>query len=265
MAILDLLGYFGAFIIGMVLGLIGGGGSILTVPLLVYLLGYNPVVATAYSLFIVGTSSVVGVIHKHQKKLVDFKTGLTFSFPSFLAVFISRRYLIPNIPDEIFNLNGFVLTNDIAIMVFFAIVMLVVAFSMIKTKKKATAVFVKQPYYKTFIQGLVIGVITGLIGAGGGFLYVPALVLWAGLSMKNAVGTSLVIISINSIIGFLGDLYTLNIDWSFLITFSCLTIAGILLGGYLSKFISNKKLKKSFGLFIMLMAIYIIIKEFTQN
>lgn len=265
MAILDLLGYLGAFIIGMVLGLIGGGGSILTVPLLVYLLGYNPVVATAYSLFIVGTSSVVGVIQKHQKKLVDFKAGLTFSFPSFLAVFISRRYLIPNIPDEIFKLNGFVLTNDIAIMAFFAIVMLVVAILMIRTKNKTTVVFVKQPYYKTFIQGIVIGVITGLIGAGGGFLYVPALVLWAGLSMKNAVGTSLVIISINSIIGFLGDLYTLNIDWSFLITFSFLTIAGILLGGYLSKFISNKKLKKSFGFFIMLMAVYIIIKEFTQN
>ena len=265
MTILDLLGYLGAFIIGMVLGLIGGGGSILTVPLLVYLLGYNPVVATAYSLFIVGTSSVVGVIQKHQKKLVDFKTGLTFSFPSFLAVFISRRYLIPNIPEEIFKLNGFVLTNDIAIMVFFAIIMLVVAISMIQTKKEPITVFVKQPYYKTFIQGLVIGIITGLIGAGGGFLYVPALVLWAGLSMKNAVGTSLVIISINSIIGFLGDLYTLNIDWVFLLAFSCLTISGILLGGYLSKFISNKKLKKSFGFFIMLMAVYIIIKEFTQN
>lgn len=264
MSIIEFFGFFAAFLIGIVLGLVGGGGSILTVPLLVYLLSYNPVVATAYSLFVVGTSSVVGVIQKHQKKLVDFKTGLAFSFPSFLAVYISRRYLVPNIPNEIFSLNNFVLTKEMAIMVFFAIVMLIAATSMIKRKAKTEEVFIKQAYYKTFIQGLIIGVITGLIGAGGGFLYVPALVLWAGLSMKNAVGTSLVIVSINSIIGFFGDLHTLEIDWTFLLTFSLLTILGILVGGYLSKFISNKKLRKGFGWFVLIMAIYIIIKEFSH-
>lgn len=263
MAIIDFLGFLGAFLIGMVLGLIGGGGSILTVPLLVYLLGYNPVVATAYSLFVVGASSIIGVYKKHQKKLVDFKTGLAFSFPSFLAVYLTRRYLVPNIPDVVFSSNGFVLTKEIAIMAFFALVMLAASFSMIKTKKNITTFFIKQPYYKTFTQGLVIGVITGLIGAGGGFLYVPALVLWAGLSMKNAVGTSLVIISINSIIGFLGDLHNLNTDWVFLLTFSFLTITGVVLGDYLSKYISNKKLKKGFGWFILIMAFYIIIKEFS--
>ncbi len=264
MSIIDYLGYFAAFLIGIVLGLVGGGGSILTVPLLVYLLGYNPVVATAYSLFVVGSSSLVGVIQKHQKKLVDFKTGLAFSFPSFLAVYISRRYLVPSIPDEIFKINSFTLTKEMAIMVFFAIVMLIASTSMIKSKAKTEDYFIKQPYYKTFIQGLVIGVITGLIGAGGGFLYVPALVLWAGLSMKNAVGTSLVIVSINSIIGFMGDLHSLQIDWVFLLTFSLLTILGILVGGYLSKYLSNKKLKKGFGWFVLIMAIYILIKEFSQ-
>ncbi|MEN3325169.1 sulfite exporter TauE/SafE family protein [Mariniflexile soesokkakense] len=263
MAIIDFLGFLGAFLIGVVLGIIGGGGSILTVPLLVYLLGYNPVVATAYSLFVVGTSSVVGVIQKHQKKLVDFKTGLAFSFPSFLAVYLTRRFLVPNIPDEIFNSNGFIITKEIAIMVFFSLVMFAASISMIKNKHKLTTVFIKQPYYKTFTQGLIIGGITGIIGAGGGFLYVPALVLWAGLSMKNAVGTSLVIISINSIIGFLGDLHNLNTDWVFLLIFSFLTISGVLLGGYLSKYISNKKLKKGFGWFILIMAIYIITKEFS--
>ncbi|MDO7173291.1 sulfite exporter TauE/SafE family protein [Mariniflexile sp. AS56] len=265
MALIDFLGFFGAFIIGMVLGLIGGGGSILTVPLLVYLLAYNPVTATAYSLFVVGTSSIFGVYKKHQKKLVDFKTGLAFSFPSFIAVYTTRRYLVPNIPEELFTLNGFIITKEIAIMVFFALVMLAAATSMIKGKKDTSGTFIKQPYYKTFVQGLIIGVITGLIGAGGGFLYVPALVLWAGLSMKNAVGTSLVIISINSIIGFLGDLHALNTDWVFLLTFSALTMLGVLLGDYLSKYISNKKLKKGFGFFVMVMAIYILIKEFTQN
>ncbi|WP_445737839.1 sulfite exporter TauE/SafE family protein [Mariniflexile sp.] len=263
MTLIDFLGFSGAFLIGIILGLMGGGGSILTVPLLVYLLSYNPVVATAYSLFVVGMSSVVGIIQKHQEKLVDFKTGLAFSFPSFLAVYMSRRYVVPNIPDEIFSLNGFVLTKEMAIMVFFAIIMLLAAISMIKRKPKFDGPFKKQAYYKTFVQALVIGTITGLIGAGGGFLYVPALVLWAGLNMKNAVGTSLVIIAINSIIGFLGDLHTLDIDWEFLLSFTFLTILGILLGGYLSKYISNKKLKKGFGWFVMVMAIYIMIKEFS--
>lgn len=265
MSVIDFLGFLGAFIIGMVLGLIGGGGSILTVPLMVYLLGYNPVIATAYSLFVVGTSSIFGVFKKYQKKLVDFKTGIAFSFPSFLAVYATRRYLVPHIPEEIFSFNGFIISKELAIMVFFAIVMLAAATSMIKEKKEVPTPFIKQAYYKTFIQGLIIGIITGLIGAGGGFLYVPALVLWAGLSMKNAVGTSLVIISINSIIGFLGDLHNLNTDWRFLLTFSALTIIGVFLGDYLSKFVSNKLLKKGFGGFIMLMAIYILFKEFTQN
>lgn len=265
MSIIDILGFFGAFIIGIVLGLIGGGGSILTVPLLVYLLGYNAITATAYSLFVVGISSVFGVIKKQKKRLVDFKTGFGFSFPSFLAVYLTRRYLVPNIPEVIFNVNGFAFTKELVIMVFFAMVMLGAAFSMINEKKERPIPFIKQPYYKTFIQGMIIGIVTGLIGAGGGFLYIPALVVWAGLSMKNAVGTSLVIISINSIIGFLGDLHNLHVDWTFLLTFSGLTVLGVFIGDYFSKFVSNKKLKISFGGFIIVMAIYILIKEFTQN
>ncbi|WP_053992408.1 sulfite exporter TauE/SafE family protein [Mangrovimonas sp. TPBH4] len=261
---IDIVGYVAALVIGVVLGLIGGGGSILTVPLLVYLLGYSPVVATAYSLFVVGSSSLVGVVQKHRKEQVDFKTGLAFSFPSFLAVYMSRRFLVPYIPEEIFNIGGYVLSKDMLIMVFFAVVMFMAATSMIKKKGKTEEVHKPQPYYKTFVQGMVIGVITGLIGAGGGFLYVPALVLWAGLSMKKAVGTSLVIIAINSLIGFLGDVHTQTINWTFLLLFSALTIIGILIGGSLSKYVSNSKLKKSFGWFILIMAVYIIIREFIQ-
>lgn len=257
----QIIGYIGALIIGVVLGLIGGGGSILTVPLLVYLLHYNPIVATAYSLFVVGSSSVVGVVQKHRKKQVDFKTGFTFIFPSFLAVYLSRRYVVPNIPDELFQISNFSLTKEMGIMVFFAIVMFMAALSMIKTKKQEQVESAPQPYYKTFIQGLAIGFITGIIGAGGGFLYVPALVLWAGLTMKKAVGTSLIIVAINSLIGFMGDLHNIKIEWDFLLVFSSITIAGILLGGYLSKYVSNKKLKKGFGWFVLAMAIYILIKE----
>lgn len=257
----QILGYLGALIVGLVLGLIGGGGSILTVPLLVYLLGYNPVVATAYSLFVVGTSSMVGTYQKHKKGLVDFKTGLAFSFPSFLAVYLSRRFLVPNVPDTVLNIGNYVLTKDMTIMIFFAVIMLLASFSMIKNGKDETPSSESQPYYKTFIQGLAIGTTTGLIGAGGGFLYVPALVLWANIPMKKAVGTSLIIVTINSLIGFIGDVQTLEIEWTFLLLFTAIAIVGIVLGVFLSKFVSSKKLKKSFGYFVLIMAFYIMYKE----
>ena len=257
----QILGYIGALIVGLVLGLIGGGGSILTVPLLVYLLGYNPVIATAYSLFVVGTSSMVGTYQKHKKGLVDFKTGLAFSFPSFVAVYLSRRYLVPGIPETLFSFGHFEISKGMGIMIFFAIIMLLASISMIRKGKDKEVVSKSQPYYKTFVQGLIIGTITGVIGAGGGFLYVPALVLWANIPMKKAVGTSLIIVTINSLIGFMGDVQTLDIEWAFLLTFTLISILGIILGVFLSKFVSGPKLKMSFGFFVLIMAIYIIFKE----
>jgi uncharacterized membrane protein YfcA len=262
MELLDILGYIGALFVGLILGLVGGGGSILTVPLLVYVLGHNPVTATAYSLFVVGSSSLFGSVQKLRKGLADLKIGLAFSFPSFIAVYLSRRFLVPNLPDVFFSIKNFELTRDAAIMTFFAIVMLMASYSMIKNKKENELINNSiQPYYKTFIQGLIIGTVTGIIGAGGGFLYVPALVLWAKLPMKKAVGTSLIIITINSLIGFTGDIKTLDIDWTFLLIFSGITIIGILIGGLLSKYIQSKHLKKGFGWFTLVMAIYIIYKE----
>lgn len=261
MDVTQILGYIGALIVGLVLGLIGGGGSILTVPLLVYLLGYNPVIATAYSLFVVGASSLVGTYQKYKKGLVDFKTGLAFSFPSFIAVYLSRRYLVPGIPDNLFTIGSYALTKEMSIMIFFAIIMLLASYSMIKRGKDEVSFTKSQAYYKTFIQGLIIGTITGLIGAGGGFLYVPALVIWANIPMKKAVGTSLIIVTINSLIGFIGDVQNFEIEWVFLLTFTLISILGIVLGVFLSKFISGAKLKKSFGYFVLIMAVYIIYKE----
>ncbi len=259
---LQIFGYLGALVVGLVLGLVGGGGSILTVPLLVYVLGYNPVIATAYSLFVVGSSSMVGAVQKIRKGLADIKIGLAFSFPSFMAVYLSRRYLVPNLPENLFSLGNYPITKDLAIMTFFSIVMLLASISMIRTKNEEKELLnFKQPYYMTFIQGLVIGTVTGIIGAGGGFLYVPALVLWANLPMKKAVGTSLIIVTINSLIGFTGDLQTINIEWLFLLTFSSFTIIGILIGVFVSKYISGKKLKKGFGWFTLAMAFYILYKE----
>ncbi|MAL60471.1 MAG: permease [Flavobacteriaceae bacterium] len=267
MEITQILGYFGAFVIGIILGLIGGGGSILTVPVLVYLFYINPVTATAYSLFVVGISALVGAISNIKKQLIDFRTAIVFSIPAFIAVYVSRKYVLPAIPEELFNVGEFLLTKNIAIMVFFAIIMLVASVSMIRDSKET----VERPLQKIaynypliIVEGLVVGILTGIVGAGGGFLIIPALVLFAKLPMKKAVATSLLIIAIKSLIGFIGDIETLNIDWYFLLTFTLISTIGIFIGVWLNKFINGKKLKKSFGWFVLIMGIYIIIMEISR-
>ncbi|MDX1604122.1 MAG: sulfite exporter TauE/SafE family protein [Salinimicrobium sediminis] len=263
MEIIDLLGYLGALLIGVVLGLIGGGGSILTVPVLVYLLSINPVTATAYSLFVVGASSLVGALNNLKKKLVDFRTATVFSIPAFIAVYATRKYLVPAIPEHIFTLWEFEVTKDIGIMLFFAVIMIVASVSMIRetSKEDLRETKVKFNYPLIIIEGVVVGVLTGIVGAGGGFLIIPALVLLAKLPMKKAVATSLLIIAVKSLIGFIGDVQNLDIDWVFLLIFTGLSIIGIFLGGYLNKFIDGRKLKKGFGWFVLVMGIYIIGKE----
>ncbi|MGO1585392.1 MAG: sulfite exporter TauE/SafE family protein [Mesonia sp.] len=261
---LEFFGYLGALFIGLVLGLIGGGGSILTVPILVYLMFLNPVVATAYSLFVVGTSSLVGAIKNIQKGLVDFKTALVFATPAFIAVYITRKFLVPAIPEELFYIGDFLLSKDIAIMVFFASIMLLASISMIRGRKELTEDESKNThfnYISLILQGFGIGLVTGTVGAGGGFLIIPALVFLAKLPMKKAVATSLFIIAINSLIGFLGDVQNFEIDWPFLLVFSSISVVGIFIGIYLNKFIEGKKLKKIFGWFVLLMGIYILYKE----
>lgn len=266
MDINQIIGYIGALFIGIVLGLIGGGGSILTVPILVYLLFVNPVTATAYSLFVVGVSSLVGAIRNIQKGLVDFRTAIVFAIPAFIAVYTTRKYLVPAIPDELFSVGDFMVTKNIGIMLFFAIVMLVASVSMIRNKRedKGETSKVSYNYPLIIVEGVLVGVITGIVGAGGGFLIIPALVLLAKLPMKKAVATSLLIIAIKSLIGFIGDVENLDIDWSFLLIFTSISVVGIFLGIYLSNFIEGKKLKKGFGWFVLVMGIYIIYKELTM-
>lgn len=263
MEVIEIFGYIGALLIGLVLGLIGGGGSILTVPILVYALTFNPVIATAYSLFVVGATSLVGAIKNMMKGMVDVKTAIIFSIPAFIAVYLTRAYLIPAIPDELFTLGSFLVTKNIAIMLFFAFIMLLASISMIRDKSKTTEAdtVVTYNYPLIIVEGFVVGVITGVVGAGGGFLIIPALVLLAKLPMKRAVATSLFIIAIKSLIGFLGDVKNLEIDWPFLLFFTALSIIGIFIGIWLNKFIDGKKLKKAFGWFVLIMGVYIMYKE----
>jgi uncharacterized membrane protein YfcA len=259
-----IIGFASAILIGVSLGLIGGGGSILTVPVLVYILGVNPVLATAYSLFVVGSTSLVGAATYMKKGLVNYKTALVFAIPSFIAVFLTRKFLVPALPDPLFTVGEAIITKNIGIMVFFALIMLAASYSMI-TAKKCVDCDEDEPVVFNFpmiaLEGSVVGVITGIVGAGGGFLIIPALVLLAKLPMKMAVGTSLLIIAAKSLIGFLGDLSSQTIDWQMLLIFTSLSIVGIFIGSGLSKRINEKILKTGFGWFVLAMGIYIITKE----
>jgi len=262
---MEIIGLILAAIVGVSLGLIGSGGSILTVPILVYVMGIDPVLATAYSLFIVGSTSLVGGVQSAIQKRVDFKTVLIFGIPSIAAVYATRVWLVPMIPQELFAIGSLVITKPIALMLLFAVVMILASISMIRPGKHKDAdehTPMTYNYPMILVEGTLVGMLTGLVGAGGGFLIIPALVLLARMPMKLAVGTSLFIIAVKSLIGFTGDLQgTQIIDWKLLGGFTAFAVIGIFLGILLSKKISSDKLKKSFGWFVLIMGIYIIVKE----
>ena len=257
---MEILGYVGALFIGLVLGLTGGGGSILTVPILVYLMSVSPVTATAYSLFIVGTTSTFGAIQNYRKNLVDIKNGFIFAIPSFIAVYLTRKYIVPEIPKIIFESPIFI-TKDTFLMLFFAIIMIFGALSVLKKKSQDTNNEEKRNLILIGIQTFTIGIIIGLVGAGGGFLIIPSLILFAKLPMRKAVGTSLFIIAMNSLVGFMGDVQNLVIDWIFLATFTTISVVGIFIGMYFTKYTNESQLKKIFSYFVLLMAGIILLKE----
>jgi uncharacterized protein len=261
---MEIIGYVASLLIGISLGLIGGGGSILTVPVMVYLFGLQPLLATSYSLFVVGSTSLVGAFSNLRKGLVNVKAALLFGASSIVTVFLTRRYLVPAIPKNILTIGGITITEGFLTMLLFAVLMLLASISMIRNKKVA----VEEKECKNCVRfgklvgfGITIGLVTGFLGAGGGFLLIPALVLLLKLPMKKAVGTSLMIIALNSLIGFTGDLGHFSIDWFFLLKITVIAVTGIIIGGALSKKIPGEKLKKGFGWFVLVMGIYILIKE----
>jgi uncharacterized membrane protein YfcA len=262
---IEIFGFVGAVFMGLTLGLIGGGGSILTVPILVYLFSVDAVLATAYSLFIVGFTSLIGSFSHMKLGNVHWRTAIVFGIPSIISVFLTRLYLVPAIPNPIVHLGTVEISKSMGLLLLFAVIMLLASYSMIKkTKNKAEEASgeVAFNYPLILLEGTIVGVVTGLVGAGGGFLIIPALVLLAKLPMKQAVGTSLVIIAAKSLIGFMGDMKGDEvIDWNFLGLFSLLAIAGIITGSLLSKRIPGDKLKPAFGWFVLVMGLYIIVKE----
>jgi len=259
---MDIIVYILAILVGLSLGLIGGGGSILTVPILVYIADIDPIAATSYSLFIVGISAFFGATSKIKKNEVDLKKGIYFGIPSILSIFLTRKFILDLIPDILIEFNNFTLTKPLFILIFFAFLMLFAGFNMLKNKKDIVADSSSNNIFVLVILGFVVGFIVGLVGAGGGFLIIPALVSMLKMKMKDAIGTSLMIIALNSFFGILGDLLNgVILDYTFLVSFSIISVIGIYLGNYLSNFISGQKLKKYFAYFVIIVAIYMILKE----
>lgn len=256
------MGYMAAALIGVSLGLTGGGGSILTMPVLVYLFGISPVIAAAYSLFIVGSSSLVGVAGKIRQQLISYHAVVYFGIPSLFVVFATRKWLMPALPDVLFTLGDMPFTKAIFTLLLFSVLMIMAGVSMIRDKEmSATDNAAAIHPLRIGMQGMVTGLITGLVGAGGGFLIVPALIWMLRLPVKTAIGSSLLIIAINSLAGFLGDVMNYRIEWPLVLPVTAVAIAGIFIGNSLQRHISAVHLKKGFGWFVLAMGIYIIIKE----
>ncbi|MDZ4716499.1 MAG: sulfite exporter TauE/SafE family protein [Cytophagales bacterium] len=258
---MEYLGYAASVFIGLVLGILGGGGSILSIPILVYLFAIEPVRATAYSLFVVGITSVAGSVPKYREGLVSIRTGFLFGIPSVLTIFSTRKWIVPAIPDVVLQAGDFIVTKRLLLLGLFAVLMVLAAIPMIRSKQGQQEQSGQVRIGMVILQGSFIGFLTGLVGAGGGFLIIPALVFFTGLSFKKAAGTSLFIIAMNSMMGFLGDVLNYPMDWVFLIKISALAVFGIFVGTRISTHLDGLLLRKVFGWLVLLMGIYILVRE----
>ena len=260
-------------LIGLTLGLIGGGGSILSVPVLVYLMQYPAEVATGYSLFIVGITSLIGGFAFIKRGDISFESLMQFAIPSLITVFLVRKYLIPALPDILFSINDYSVTKQSFIMLVFSILIIFSSYSMIRKQKNNARTdamweeFSRTPIriYFVILLAIAVGFFTGFVGAGGGFIILPVLIFFIRVPIKKSIGTSLCIIAVNSLIGFTGNFGQLPIDWKFLLLGTSICVTGILLGNMISVRISAHKLKPAFGWFTLIVGIFVIVKELFLN
>ncbi|HEX6890718.1 MAG TPA: sulfite exporter TauE/SafE family protein, partial [Chryseolinea sp.] len=226
---MEIIGYIALIGIGMVLALTGGGGSLLSVPILVYLFSLDVVIASSYSLFIVGTTSLIGAWLKQKDHRIDIRSGIIFSACSVIAIFSTRRWIVPAIPDEVLVYDDVALTKRVLILAVFAL--LAIASSLAILLKRGYNSHQDQPRLKLLAPvGFGTGILVGFVGAGGGFLILPTLSFFARLPFKIALGTTLLIIGMNSLLGFVGDVLNYEIDWSFLILITTLALTGMVIG-----------------------------------
>jgi uncharacterized protein len=266
MEFITVIGYGLVFVMGGLLGLLGGGGSILTIPILVYFFGISPLLSTGYSLFIVGASSSVAVYNYWKERLINVKVGIVFGVPATGGVLVSRILILPNLPETIHLLNIDV-SKDRLILLIFAILVLAISIFMIKSRDATSDTILQKKenglsVIKTLLGGSVLGVITGFVGAGGGFMIVPALIILTPVTLKESIATSLFIISVKAIVGFMGDLSAgVQFDWVFLCQLLSITVIGIIIGTKINKYMPVQYLRKGFGYFVFAMGIFILYKE----
>lgn len=258
-------GYLLSLLMGLSLGMLGGGGSILTVPILVYFFSTPPLAATSESLFVVGSTALVGGLISFYNKEVHLPTVIKFAALSFVGVFFMKKIVFPQIPEVLFSSNGFIFTKALMTMAVFGFLMLLVSASMIRSRNKKASSYKQTksiPSFKIGLNGFFVGNVTGLVGAGGGFLIVPALVNLVGLNMRQAVGSSLLIIAANSLFGFAVSLSSgLHPNWSVLVSILGISIMGLFIGRVFSKKVPEAQLKKGFGYFVLIMGSLILIDQ----
>lgn len=249
-----IIGLLLAVIVGISLGLLGGGGSILAVPILTYIVGMDPREAIAASLFIVGVTSVVGLSSHARARRVRWKTGIIFGLAAMGGAFLGGI------------IGGFV--PGTVLMILFAVMMIATATAMIRGPKKPAGDGAEDrkalPIVRVVIDGVVVGVATGLVGAGGGFLIVPALNLLGGLPMAVAVGTSLLVMSMKSFAGLAGYLFTVQLQWPIVLIFTAIAVVGSFIGSALAGRIPGASLRRGFGFFVLLMGAIVLVQEVPQ-
>lgn len=258
---MEIIGYLALVGVGIMLGMTGGGGSILSVPILVYLFSLDVVMASAYSLFIVGITSMVGTVLKQKERLVDVRSGLIFAVPSILAAFSTRKWVVPSIPDLIFHAGSFQLTKRGLLLGILAFVIIVVSVRTIINGRAKTNPVGPIKSHGLILMGLIAGILAGLLGVGGGFLILPALVVFARIPFGSAVGTTLFVIALNSLLAFMGDLLNYAINWTFLLSITGLSIAGVFVGILSNNMIPAQPLQKSLGWITLGLGIWILFNE----
>lgn len=246
-------------LMGIIMGLLGGGGSVLSVPIFLYVFKFPAIEATAYSLLVVGLSASFASIRNYRQGHIDFRNGLVFAIPSTLLVMLTRGFILPALPDQLLGVSK----NDLLIYSF--IIFLLFSGAKMFLDKSKPDPNMKYSLWSVSLKGALVGLATGFVGAGGGFLIVPALSLLLKFPMSKAIGTSLFIISINSILGFFSSVSSLSsFDWRSLVPFFLLSLLGVFLGQNIGKKVDNKGLKKGFAYFILLMALIMLIVQIVK-